>query len=325
MLRKLLRKRSKTKRFRQWTSIPCREWNNISLTGKSLTAYDENIMSPKGFHSKTSDPVMWFDIDICTPPVEEEEEEETKQDEHTFPHNPSEATGPPHNPTDMWDYNKKESTTTNEALGAHEANRQGGMKSSSPSFEYITDRPPVRLSCRPKAASKNSTGYQQSPPAPSRHHAADALFSSLRDITILNVSAVEMEDLIALSIRREQTCPGTGIHLCVTTMLHWTDTTLSPDSLPCWFTTLLKQASFDSRQMLMSYVSNGAYGSTDLVISKIAQYRDTLMHHQCVSQLVDLLVFLLTLIAAILFTLLTKVRESFRCNTSDFYYCDEEF
>lgn len=281
-----------------------------------------------GFDSNASDPsYSWFNIDICTPPVEEDYYDETVPVENNVKqsteHVHFEANSP--NSSDRTDHKTKNSATTkNEPAGSSEPSMQNnnGMKFPLPPFEYVTERPPVRPS-RPKTSDTNKTHLpsenEHSPPVSSHFETrCDGLFSSLRNITVLDVASSKVEDLIALSIRHEQASPGAGLDLFVKTMLRWTDTTtLSAEALPAWFTALYEKADLDSQRILRSYLSNPAASrvvSTKFIIAPKGLFL-----------LAGLLPFLFTLLAAPIFTLFTKVRESRRVHSWDYTDCDEQY
>lgn len=293
-------------------------------------------MTSTGTHA--SDPsYSWFNIDICLPPVEEEDEDEIVRnnikDDSTD--NSQHAKDPSHSKAD---HVKKPSTTTSEPADSKEATiqksavpRMNEMKVPLSPVQYVTERPPVRL-VRPKAPEKKDNPQH----VPANEHSDrryDGIFSALRNIAVPNVASSEVDALIALSIRQEQASPGAGLDLFVRTMLHWNNiSSLSSEALPLWFVALSEQADdSESQKVLLSFVSKPAknFVSGDFMSSKGTRcINDKRIYnvYQGLFLFMALLLFLITLLAAPIITLLNKIRESRRAQHSwDYTEYEEQY
>ena len=205
----------------------------------------------------------WFNIDICTPPLEDEDEDETVRNnkhatenvQHSVEH--SEAA----------DYTKKHSTPTASSEPTHEPTipkTKNESKVPLSPFEYVTKRPPVRLA-RPTATEKKSS--ETAPPV-NEHSAASS------------TTHARCEDgpFSSSSVRNNVAPPSEA-----------------------------QESSTD-----------------DSVISSVAQYIDKGVYSSY-QGLFLLIALLLTLLAAPLFTLLNKIRESRRAHSFNYTEYEEQY
>jgi hypothetical protein len=145
-------------------------------------------MTPTDFNRNATDEEVsytpWFEIDICTPPVEEEEDRNTE-------HRPTE-----HNSSTEKNDTK---TTSREPPLTDEPVRMPEIRIPS----FVTERPPVRM-VRPPVEKKEKKNV-----FPPRW---EEVFSSL----LRDNPDSEMEALLAMALRHERSSPGTGLPFLVT-------------------------------------------------------------------------------------------------------------
>ncbi len=189
-------------------------------------------MTSTGFNRNATDAYSWFEIDICTPPVEEEIEE--RNTDHIFTdHNPPFST-------------KKDDTKTTSGEPPLTENSSTMPEIRRPSL--VTERPPVRMA-RPSTPQKKNQQTNVHPVhEPPRWD--EVLSSLLRDKTIPS----EIEALLAMALRHEQVSPRTGLPFFVTNL--GTNTTTPLD--PAWFTILYERMDTDTQKILISFLSKHA-------------------------------------------------------------------